>query len=130
MLGDLGIGEFSGGDVEHCAGQSAESSAVAIPHRKTVSPHPANLSVGPDDAEFLVEMSGLGGLFELREHVDAVLGIYQFGVRGWMSHEALNRTTGDGFVCETDLKNFLGRSVQEPEDLLDVVRHLLQAFLV
>ena len=100
-----------------------------IPNRKAADPHPADFAPGRDDPESFVEVPAPGGLVEFREHMNPVLSMDEFFVRGGVLVQRLAGMAGDGLISGIHKERFLGFGIDHPEDFLDVVRHLLKAFL-
>ena len=83
-----------------------------------------HFTVGADDAESFVELSGPSCFFELRQHVSAVFRMNEFLVRRWSVPQRLTRPCGDRLVGFVYVQSFLAFRVDHPEDLLDIRRHL------
>src|SRR5580658_4754268 len=56
----------------------------------------------------------------------AVFGMNEFFVRRRISQQTLARPSGDRLISFSDVKGLFGLRVNHPEDLLNVVCHLLE----
>jgi hypothetical protein len=92
-----------------------------------------HFTVGADDAESFVELSGPSCFFELRQHMVTVFRVNDVLVRSWIVRERLTRSSRDRLVSVVYVQRSLGFRVDHPEDLLDIRRHLPEprfAFMV
>src|SRR6202451_2760027 len=104
----------------------AANLACAVSHRKAMGPDPAHFTVGPDDAEPLIELLVLSCFLKFCKYMDAVVGVNDLRIRRWVLHQRLAGTPGDCLVGWVDVKSFLAVSIDHPEDFLNVAGHLLE----
>ena len=96
---------------------------------KAADPDPAKFTTWPDDTKSFVEVSGLGRLFNLCQHVSSIVPMNDLLIRGRFFDQGLAGAASDGFVFRVDEGGFLGLGVDHPEDFLDVVGHLVEFLL-
>jgi hypothetical protein len=85
--------------------------------------------IGPDDPEFLIELSGLEGLFEAGQNSDAIFRVKQFLVRRGIVAKRFVGAACYGLKRWVDIDNVPGRNVDHPENLENVSSHLPKAFV-
>src|ERR1700757_5182492 len=110
MLGPLGIGEFPCRDVERRP-KKLPDHVVNGGNGIALDPHPAHSAVSTNDAEFLIEVSCMDGVFEFRQYTNAVGGMNEVFVRRWVSFDAFKRPPGECLIGAIDREHLFGRSV-------------------
>jgi hypothetical protein len=58
--------------------------ACGVPHGKPVHRDPTLFTVGSDNPESFVELSGSGCFIKLRQHTDTIFRVNEFLVRSWI----------------------------------------------
>jgi hypothetical protein len=118
---------FLGSDVKGGSHQP-DNRSLSVPHRKASHPYPAYIASWPDDAELLVKVPAAGCFVHFSQNMGPVVGMDEFLGRGWVFEEGLKSAPGDDLIGLVCVDYLLAFGIEGPEDLLDVVGHLLEFF--
>src|SRR6266700_5219742 len=92
--------------------------------------HPSDFTAWTNDAEFLVESSRLRKFLQTTENMSAIVRMNHFPIRCWGVVQALAGNAADFLECRANIDDPVRRSIEHPENLLDVVRHLAEYFFI